>query len=371
MRFALLLLLTSSSAVAQQWEMPPITELSDNEANDERIALGSMLFRDRNLSSNKKVSCLTCHDIFARAGTDGRATSIGVTGVPGRRNAPALVNLGWSRLFMLDGRALQLEGQPQMPLLSAAEHGMTESAIVAYLNSSADYKARFSRAYGEVPSLEGVSKALACFMRELISWNAPIDRYLAGETWALDRQAKLGWAVFLNCTEASGFTTEAKIKCVSSHKGIDYFHRPLPGSCAACHNGPNFAWDADQVHRYHNCAVGVFDLDLGREIIEGADDAAKLRGQRDFRFVDAYKTATLREIRLTAPYFHNGLAATIDDALDMKQRGGDPDIARDKLVYSYKWTKAEREALRYFLLTAFEGDYKQRIAKLGITPGNY
>lgn len=344
----------------QTWEIPPIVELSDNESTPERIVLGMMLFYETGLSPDRSVSCAKCHRP-ERAFTDGLATSIGFRGAVGRRNAPAIINPGITRLFMRDGRILQLEGQPQAPLLSAGEHGMTEAGIVAFLNSSADYKRRFAECYGEVPSLIGVSKALACFMRELISWNAPMDRYLRGETWALDRNQKLGLAVFLNCSHAAGWTDEAKIECVSSGKAIGLFHKPSNGSCAVCHNGPNYDWDWDQVHRFHNCGVGVLDLDLGRQIITDRRED-----------IDAYKTASLRELRLTAPYFHRGSAATVEEVIAIKERGGEAfDPLLDPAVRSYKWTAAEREQLRVFLLTAFEGDYRERVAKLGIKADGY
>jgi cytochrome c peroxidase len=269
-----------------------------------------------------------------------------------------------------------IESQPSAPLLSAGEHGMTERTIGIYLSSSPDYQARFVACFGPTPStsgmapakrtetirrywMEGAVKALACFMRELDTFDAPIDRYLQGDTWALDRQQKRGLAVFLNCTEASGYDDAKKRDCTSSGRAAEYFLRPLAEpfskSCAVCHNGTNFATDFDGVHRWKNIGAGEFDVDLGRQIISGLDAD-----------IDAYKTPTLRELADTAPYGHRGQWATVRNVIDFKVRGGDPSVGKSRNVYKYSWTEQEKRDLEHFLLTAFQGDYKERIRELGI-----
>lgn len=331
-----------------------IAEPADNPTSAAKVELGKKLFFDPLLSANGKISCATCHEP-RRAFTDGRVTAVGINNAVGRRNAPTIINAAYQRLLMHDGRFLMLEGQDTFPIFDGDEMGSNERAMLAYLSGSKEYKALFAVAFNEQPSRQGVSKAIAAFEREILSFDAPIDKYLAGQTWALTKRQKHGLAVFLNCSEATGYSMDEKLSCVSSGKAIGLFEKPKAGSCASCHGGQDFRQDTDGVQRFYNIGSGVQDFDNGRETISDRDED-----------IDAYKTPTLREIGLTNPYGHRGQWATLKDVLDFKQRGGDNDPRRSKKVYRYTWTADEKADLEHFLLTAFRGDFKERLVELGI-----
>jgi cytochrome c peroxidase len=266
----------------------PVPE--DNPLTIERLERGRELFFDTRLSRDGTIACASCHDP-ARAFTDGRAVAVGVSGRIGRRSAPTLVNRGYGRAFFWDGRAPSLEAQVLQPIQDRNEMDMTLGEVTARVGMSADE----------------ISRALASFVRSIVSGNSPFDRFIDGDRTALTSEQQAGLQLFRG-----------------------------KANCTACHVGPTFTDE-----RFHNTGVawreGQF-LDEGRFTVTGRIDD---RG--------AFKTATLREISRTAPYMHDGSLATLADVVEYYDRGGNTAPGLDAELHPLHLTDAERASLVAFL----------------------
>jgi cytochrome c peroxidase len=263
----------------------PVPE--DNPLTDEKVDLGRRLFNDRRLSRDGAVSCATCHD-SDRGFSDGRVLAQGVYGRTGRRNAPALVNRGYGRSFFWDGRVATLEELVLKPIQDPNEMDLT--LVEAGQRVGLD-----------VPQ---ISRALASYVRSLLSGDAPFDRFVNGDSEALSTEQQRGLQVFRG-----------------------------KGRCAACHVGPTFTDE-----RLHNTGVAWKDDRL-------ADEGA---GQGNF------KTPTLREVERTAPYMHDGSMATLEEVVDHYDRGGRANPYLDDELRPLRLTLGEKQDLISFL-TALSG----------------
>jgi cytochrome c peroxidase len=258
----------------------PVPE--ENPLSADRIELGRRLFFDRRLSRDGSIACSSCHDP-ERAFSDGRAIAVGVFGRKGRRNAPALINRGYGRLFFWDGRVARLEEQVLKPIEDANEMDLPLSQAAARV--------------GLGP--EQISRALASFVRSILSGDSPFDRFINGDRAALTLEQQAGLQLF-----------RAKANCV------------------ACHVGPNFTDE-----RLHNTGIAWRD---GKFADAGA-------GQGDF------KTPTLREIARTAPYMHDGSVATLEDVIEYYDRGGNQNTHLDSELRPLHLSAEEKRNLVLFL----------------------
>ena len=263
----------------------------DNPLTPEKIALGRQLFFDKSLSSDGTVACATCHQP-ERAFADDRRVAVGVHAEKGTRNSPTLVNAGYSRALFWDGRAATLEQQAMMPLLNPSEMGLTAELI----------KERAGRSATEVAA------ALASYVRSIRSRESRFDWFDAGQTNMLTELERTGLNVFRE------------------------------NGCGTCHSGPRFTDD-----RFHNTGVGWNDgayADLGRSVVTG-----------DERDRGAFKTPTLRDVALTAPYMHDGSIATLEDVVDFYERGGRRNPGLDPRMRPSRISGNEKKALIAFLNT--------------------
>jgi cytochrome c peroxidase len=278
----------------------------DNPLTAEKIELGKMLYFDPRLSADGKVSCATCHDP-KHGFSDPEPVSTGFNGQKGNRNSPTTLNRLYSHSQFWDGRAKSLEEQALGPVQNPVEMANTIPAMVANLNKISGYKPQFAKAFGtEDITAERVAMAIAAFERTLLSGNSPYDRFQAGDAGALPDSARRGMAVFMG-----------------------------KGNCNACHPLPNFTDE-----EYHNLGVGMdkSSLDLGRYAVTKND---KDKG--------AFKTPTLRQISETAPYLHDGSAKTLEEVVDLYNRGGVRNPNLDAKFKPLKLTKAEKADLVAFL----------------------
>lgn len=252
---------------------------ADNPLTKEGVYLGRMLFYDERLSATGKVACATCHQP-ARAFTDGRALSVGVTGKPTTRNAMSLVNLLWVRRLFWNGRAESLEAQALVPLTHPDEMGLKPGQAAAILQRTPPYPALFRRVFRTDTITDAhVAKALAQFERTLISANAPYDRYLQGQ-YTLTEAESRGLRLFTAAPNPA--------------RGI------RGGNCAHCHGGPKLYQEL-----FHTNGLDATPADSGRQAL------TKLPLDRG-----RFRVPTLRNIALTAPYMHDGRFATLDTVLD-------------------------------------------------------
>jgi len=332
---------------------PEIPE--DNPPTRAKVDLGQKLYFDARLSTDGTIACASCHD--PRNGfADGRgkATSGGVGGALGTRNAPTVLNAAFLSSQFWDGRAATLEEQAVQPLMNPIEHGFRdEASVLARLRELPDYGPPFEAAFGSSEiTLARVGQAVASFERTLISLRAPIDRFLAGDRKALSSSAQRGWELY-----------NAKARCNTCHGHIGAF--------------PLFTDDD-----FHNIGVGVQSIDFEAvarkaqsQVAAGESlDALALSGAqsselgrflvtREPRHMGAFKTPQLRNVALTAPYMHDGSEATLRDVIEYYDRGGNKNAYLDGGMRPLGLTDQEKKDL-VELMKAFTSDDLERFEEL-------
>lgn len=245
---------------------------ADNPMTVEKVELGHMLFFEPRLSRSGIISCNTCHVVGA-GGVDHRPIAMGDSGRVGTRNSPTVYNAAFLETQFWDGRAPTLEEQAKGPIQAHVEMDLTPEEAVQRLMDSG-YLRYFEEAFpdeDEALTFENVAKALASFERTLITPGSPFDRFLEGEEDALSPMAR---------------------------KGLDLF---MQSGCMSCHNGPLLGGRAFMPFT-HASQQGSDDKGLYH--ITG-DDADKY----------VFRVAPLRNVEYTYPYFHDGSAATLEDAV--------------------------------------------------------
>ena len=281
---------------------------ADNPLTREKVALGSKLFVDPILSADRSISCATCHDP-ERSFTDGRPKAVGVFDQVGPRRVPKLLNRGYGRSFFWDGRIRTLEEQVLQPVINSLEMDLQISEAVARLAADPSYPTEFREAFGREPNGEDLARALASYVRTILSGNSRYDRFVAGAAEVLDDTERLGLEVFRG-----------------------------KGNCVTCHLGPNLTDE-----RFHNTGVGYRDgrfADDGRFAVSGRESD---RG--------AFKTPTLRNVAQTAPYMHDGSLATLEDVIEDYDNGGTQNPYLDREIRKLGLTDAEKAALAAFMKT--------------------
>ncbi len=330
---ALLLLLTACQPAEEPVLIPEpeafasIIYPSDNPTTRAGLALGRDLFFDPILSADSTISCGTCHQP-ERAFTDGLEKSIGIYGRVGRRNAPGLTNVGYlyETLFW-DGRADNLEAQALHPIAEANEMGGSWPLVVSKLRQHADYWPRLQEAFGLTAKKElspdHVGKALAQFQRSLISGDSKYDRVERGvDTY--DELEALGYAIFFDLADDP-----------------DGAFANLPtGECAHCHTPPHFT-----NQRFFNNG-----LDLAHDLAD-FDDAGRGAITENPFDRGVFRTPTLRNIALTAPYMHDGRMKTLAEVVDHYNSGGQYAENRSANVFPLGLNPRQKAGLLAFLQT--------------------
>jgi cytochrome c peroxidase len=279
---------------------------AENPYSLEKVELGRLLFFDKRLSVDDTISCADCHNP-KYAFTDGQAVATGVRGQKGGRSAPTVINRVYSVEQFWDGRAATLEEQAKGPIANPIEMANTHEAVVEKLRSVKGYKPLFKQAFGaEEITIDLVAKAIATFERTIVSGNSPFDLYKAGNKKALS---------------------------VSAQRGLDVFFNKA--KCDQCHFGINFTDGG-----FYNVGVSMDkpNPDLGRF------DFTKRESDKG-----AFKTPTLREIALTAPYMHNGSLATLEDVVEFYNKGGIPNPNLDRRMKQLNLTERDKKDLVEFL----------------------
>lgn len=248
-------------------QTPP--DIPDNPLTKEKIELGRMLYFDPRLSSSHLISCNTCHNV-GMGGDDNLETSIGHGWAKGPRNAPTVFNSVFNAAQFWDGRAKDLKEQAKGPVQAGVEMNNTPERVVATLKSIPEYVERFRRAFpGEKDpvTFDNMARAIEAFEATLLTPDSRFDQFLRGRADALNAQEKRGLALFME-------------------KG-----------CAGCHNGVNLGG-----HDYY--PFGVVERP-GAEVLPPEDKGRfKVTRTADDEYV--FRAAPLRNIALTAPYFHSG-----------------------------------------------------------------
>lgn len=256
----------------------PIQPIPPTIAVDGRkAALGEMLFSDPLFSRDNSVACVSCHN-FGLGGTDQHARSIGIDGAVGEINAPTVFNVGFNFAQYWDGRAATLEDQIDGPINNPKEMGSSWPQVLEKIKQNPDYVEAFQRIYGNDISVASVKDAIATFERSLITPNSRFDRYLKGDSNAITTDEKAGYKLFKN------------YGCVACHQGVNV--------------GGNMFAKIGIFGEYIDDRGNVSKVDFGRYNVT--------HRERD-RHV--FKVPSLRNVALTAPYFHDGSAETLDKAV--------------------------------------------------------
>lgn len=248
----------------------------DNPMTPEKVAVGRQLFFDERLSGDGTRSCYSCH-VCEKGLTDGLSKAVGAFNKQLPRSSPTLWNIGYHKEFYWDGRSPSLEKQA-MAAWTGANMGAKADEIVAKLNQIQGYRGQFQQVFGSDATPDNVVKAISAYERTIISGSTAWDRFQAGDRSALTESAWRGWNIF------------QAIKCTNCHDGVLF---------------------TDQ--QYHNIGIGMDqkEPDVGRfKVTNKPEDTG------------AFKTPTLRDIARSAPYFHDGSAATLEEAVDVMLGGG-------------------------------------------------
>lgn len=275
----------SSSFSAMALEALPTTAPApaSNPTTPEKVALGKLLYHDPRLSSSGTVSCSSCHNTML-GGEDNRPNSVGVGGQTGGRSAPTVWNAAFNAVQFWDGRAASLEDQAAGPVTSPIEMGMKSwDDVVARLKSIEGYQIAFEKAFGNKNSIskENATKAIAAYERTLITPNSAYDKYVSGNKSAL------------TATQIRGLEKVQAYGCTSCHSGPAF-------------NGPGV------FQKFPVFANGYFDAQYQFTKDLGLEEVTKKESDKHM-----WKVPTLRNIALTAPYFHNGSVKTLDTAVKM------------------------------------------------------
>lgn len=285
-------------------DFPALPQPDDNQLTVARAALGRALFYDKRLSRDETIACASCH-VQAHAFADPAPLSLGVDGQLGTRNAPGLFNLAWVTSFFWDGGVPSLELQAVAPIRNPLEMDTTLAAVSERLAADADLFAAFEAAYGEGPSQSSVPRALAAFVRTLVSGDSRWDRFRRGDTRALSAAEQRGHELF------NGERAE----------------------CFHCHVGFNLTTNA-----FRNNGVAPDDPDAGRQLISS-------------RSIDAgrFRVPSLRNVAVTAPYMHDGSLATLEEVVEHYAAGGRGHPNTDPLILPLDLSAREKADLVAFL----------------------
>ncbi|RQO29804.1 cytochrome-c peroxidase [Taibaiella sp. KBW10] len=253
----------------------PFYNFEQNPVSKERFELGRKLFYDKQLSINNSISCGTCHQQFAAFAQIDHDISHGIFDRVGARNSPAIFNMNWNTSFFWDGRANHIEVQPLNPITDHNEMGETIENVVVKLSADARYKPMFQKAYGdETVSSQRILKALAQFMGMMVSDRSKYDLYKQGKA-SLSAQEQSGLLVF-----------EAQ--------------------CATCHKAPlfsDFSFRSNGLPLILN-SRGVID--------SGKAAVPPFAAENLYKF----KVPSLRNLKYTRPYMHDGRYTTLEQVLD-------------------------------------------------------
>jgi cytochrome c peroxidase len=304
---------------------PQVTLPPDNPLTEEGVALGRRLFFDPILSVNGTQSCSSCHQAEA-AFSDPRRVSTGAHGQPGTRNSMPLFNLAWAHSGMFwDGRAPSLRQQVLMPITDPTEMGESIDNVISKLQADATYPTDFRKAHSADITAETLAKSLEQFLLTLISQDSKFDR-AARKRDELTEEEKIGLKLFVTEHDpARGL------------RGADCFH---------CHGGTLFT---DNL--FHNNGLDLESTDTGRMGISGNPaDHGK------------FKTPSLRNIALTAPYMHDGRFATLEEVVEHYNSGVkrtetlDPNLGKHPAA-GLNLSASEKKALVAFLKTLTDDSF--------------
>jgi Cytochrome c peroxidase len=266
--------------------LPQVDYPADNPYSKEKSLLGKLLFFDPRLSASKQISCANCHDPQLGFG-DGKSLAHGHGRREGKRNAMTLYNVAFYKSFMWDGRAKSLEDQVLLPTQDHVEMNTPLDTLVAHVGEVAGYAAYFEKAFGDKRiTLTRIQQALATFERGIVSYPTKFDRFISGQSDALNDAELTGLHLF-----------RTKARCIN------------------CHNTPLFS--DNLFHNDGQTLYGTRQEDFGHYKLTG-----------DQKDIGAFRTPSLRNVSLTGPWMHHGNFPTLRDVVELYNLGNPAPIQR-------------------------------------------
>lgn len=269
----LIIFVTKVGAVDSQEPLQPLPAI---QLDPIKVALGKKLFHDKRLSRDNTISCASCHDLM-QGGVDRQRISRGVGGAEGMINSPSVLNSGLNFRQFWDGRAASLEDQIDGPIHNGVEMASNWQEIIGKLSQDAHYRQTFAALYPDGIRSHTIKDAIATFERSL-AIPSRFDQYLLGNASAINNEEKKGYELFKNY------------------------------GCVACHQGVNIGGN---MYQYFGVAGNYF-ADRGN-ITEADYGRYNVTHKEQDRFM--FKVPSLRNVALTPPYFHDGSAQTLEDAV--------------------------------------------------------
>ena len=309
-----------------------ITGLDANPLTRAKIELGRQLYFDTRLSADSTVSCASCHDPSMGYSAHTQ-TGVGIRGQKGGRNSPVSFNRILSGRQFWDGRADSLEAQAVGPIANPIEMGFTHEGVVRRLGEIPVYKKQFETIFGEL-TIDRVGQAIAAFERAIVTGPSPYDHHeqllpftkLDEEDIAEDADLAARYAEAKAAAAAHPMSDAAK-------RGRELFFGKA--NCTACHVGANLADEQS-----HNIGIGMDKPE---------PDPGRFAVTKDEKDRGAFKTPTVRNVTLTAPYMHDGSVATLEEVVAWYDKGGHPNPQLSDKIKPLNLTAEERADLVEFM----------------------
>ncbi len=344
--------------------LPELPQPADNPLTREKIALGRKLFFDRRLSLNDTFSCAMCHIPDQGFTSNELQTAVGIEGRSVRRNSPTIYNVAYADILFHDGREFNLEQQVWGPLLAKNEMGNPSvGSVLKKVAGLADYQGLFEQAFdGKKVSMQTLGEALASYQRTLLSADSSFDRWFYGnQESALSESAKRGYNLFAG-----------KAACSSCHLINESYALLMDNQLHNTGIGYRKSMGVEPETQKIQLAPGIY-ADIETRLIKPvagsvASDVGQYEVTEDPAHRWRYKTPTLRNIALTAPYMHDGSIDSLNNVVEFYDKGGIKNSLLDPRIRPLHLTEQEKQDLVEFLKSLTGSNVKQLIGDAFAAP---
>ena len=311
-----------------------------NRQSPEKVELGKKLFFDKRLSLDGSVSCATCHDP-EKGFADGKPLAEGIGNRRGTRNSPTILNVLFNSGQFWDGRADSLEDQATQPLTNPLEMGNASlDAVIERLRSIPEYTSAFRAVFAGEPNVEYLARAIASYERTLVAADSDFDRFIAGDQSAITDSARRGFTIFRGkgrCSRCHTFSEQLPF-----FSDFSYHNTGVAAQHPAFERLSRLAWEAAETPE----VVRIIDR-LAKQ--DGGSELGRMSFTYQVFDLGAFRTPSLRNVALTAPYFHDGSAKTLAEVVRFYNEGGRPNLNREWDLNALALTQAEERDLVVFL----------------------